>query len=248
MTEPGNSAISISSLSFSFPDGRKALNDISLTIKRGEKVALIGPNGAGKSTLIHHLNGLLPNKLLEMSTVSIFDIPVSEKNLFEIRRKVGILFQHPDDQLFCPTVFEDVAFGPRQFEISTPELSELVSKHLSAVGLINFENRSTEKLSQGEKRRVCLAGILICSPDILAFDEPTSDLDPRGKRQLRELLGSISKTQLIASHDLDWLLGICNRAILLNEGRILADGKIEDILANHDLMVNNGLEIPYSLR
>ncbi|RPH38127.1 ABC transporter ATP-binding protein, partial [bacterium] len=207
----------------------------------------IGPNGAGKSTILLHLNGLLPETFTDSPSVSVMGEPVNSTTAFAIHRKVGLLFQDPDDQLFCPTVFEDVAFGPRQYGLSECEVRAVVEESLRRVGLAGFERRSPHHLSGGEKQRVCLAGVLACRPEILVLDEPTSDLDPRGKRELKALLKTLTSTKVIAYHDLELVLELCSRTIVLDEGLIVADGPTAEILANESFMLAHGLEKPHSL-
>jgi cobalt/nickel transport system ATP-binding protein len=240
--------IAVHGLSYRYPDGHDALLDVSFTLAAGERVALIGPNGAGKSTLLLHLNGLLPDRPPSTPAVTVDGLPVAEANLREIRRKVGLLFQDPDDQLFCPTVWEDVAFGPRQIGLREPELSRLVTESLAQVGLAGFEERLPHHLSRGEKRRACLAGLLACDARALVLDEPTSDLDPRGRRELMALLSRLPVAQLIATHDLEFVVEICPRTIVLDGGRIVADGPTRRLLDDEPLMVAHGLERPHILR
>ena len=240
--------IVVHKLSFSYPDGHDALLDVSFALAPGERVALIGPNGAGKSTLLLHLNGLLPDRPPSTPFVTVDGLPVVEANLREIRRRAGLLFQDPDDQLFCPTVWEDVAFGPRQLGLREPELSRLVTESLAQVGLAGFEERLPHHLSRGEKRRACLAGLLACDARVLVLDEPTSDLDPRGRRELMALLSRLPVTQLIATHDLEFVVEICARTIVLDGGRIVADGPTRRLLDDEPLMLAHGLERPHILR
>jgi cobalt/nickel transport system ATP-binding protein len=240
--------IAVRGLGYSYPDGHDALLDVSFTIAPGERVALIGPNGAGKSTLLLHLNGLLPDRPPATPAVIVDGLPVSEPNLREIRRRIGLLFQDPDDQLFCPTVWEDVAFGPRQLGLREPALSRLVAESLAQVGLAGFEERLPHHLSRGEKRRACLAGLLACDARALVLDEPTSDLDPRGRRELMALLSRLPVTQLIATHDLEFVVEICPRTIVLDGGRIVADGPTRRLLDDEPLMLAHGLERPHILR
>jgi cobalt transport protein ATP-binding subunit len=241
-------AIAVEHLEYRYADGRMALADVSFRIEEGECVGLVGPNGAGKTTLLLHLNGVLPEKPVTASAVSIFGMKVQREQLHEVRRMVGLLFQDPDDQLFCSTVGEDVAFGPAQFGLSTGEVQARVREALASVGLVGYEERAPHHLSGGERRRVCLAGVLACHPRVLALDEPTSDLDPRGKRQLKELLRSIDAAMLIATHDLELVVELCPRVILLDEGRVIADGPTESILGDEELMLAHGLEKPHILR
>jgi len=238
-------AIEVKDLRFRYPDGVEALRGISFTVAEGECVGLIGPNGAGKSTLLLHLNGILPEEFDGAPSVSVFGQPVNAVNLANIRRSVGLLFQDPDDQLFCPTVFEDVAFGPQQFGA---DVSSATRRALTQVGLAGFEKRSPHHLSRGEKRRVCLAGVLAYEPRVLVLDEPTSDLDPRGKRELKVLLCQISATKIIASHDLELVVELCPRVILLDGGQIIADGATAQLLNDEKLMLAHGLERPHILQ
>jgi cobalt/nickel transport system ATP-binding protein len=240
--------IAVRDLSYRYPDGHDALLDVSFTLAPGERVALIGPNGAGKSTLLLHLNGLLPDPPPATPAVIVDGLPVSGPNLREIRRRIGLLFQDPDDQLFCPTVWEDVAFGPRQLGLREPALSRLVAESLAQVGLAGFEERLPHHLSRGEKRRACLAGLLACDARALVLDEPTSDLDPRGRRELMALLSRLPVAQLIATHDLEFVVEICPRTIVLDAGRIVADGPTRRLLDDEPLMLAHGLERPHILR
>jgi cobalt/nickel transport system ATP-binding protein len=244
----GLNLIFVHGLGYSYPDGHAALLDVSFTLAAGERVALIGPNGAGKSTLLLHLNGLLPDRPPSTPAVIVDGLPVAEANLREVRRRVGLLFQDPDDQLFCPTVWEDVAFGPRQLGLREPELSQLVTRSLAQVGLAGFEERLPHHLSRGEKRRACLAGLLACDARVLVLDEPTSDLDPRGRRELMALLSRLPVAQLIATHDLEFVVEICPRTIVLDGGRIVADGPTRRLLDDERLMLAHGLERPHILR
>ncbi|MBF0498858.1 MAG: ABC transporter ATP-binding protein [Candidatus Riflebacteria bacterium] len=247
-------ALELEHLSWTWPDGRVALSDVSFSIADGERVALIGPNGAGKSTLIQHLNGLLPGHFPRggKRTVRVFGCPVEPASFDSVRRDVGVVFQDPDDQLFCETVFEDVAFGPRQFlpdrgDRQSNGVDARVHEALARAGLQGFEERSVDRLSRGEKRRVAIAGVLACEPRLLVLDEPTSDLDPRGKRELLALLKTLPIAHLLVSHDLEWARALCTRAILLDAGRVITDGPIDTLLANEPLMLAHGLECPPSL-
>ncbi len=243
-----NPAIEISNLRYRYHDGTEALHGINFQIAPGECVALLGPNGSGKSTLLLHLNGIFPEKPATDGAVKIFGKPVVEKNLEKIRRRVGLVFQDPDDQLFCPTVEEDVAFGPEQLGLNAAEVLDRVRQSLAQVGLSDFGHRATHHLSHGEKRRVCLAGVLACAPEILVLDEPTSDLDPRGRREFKALLRQIPATKLIATHDLEFAVEMCSRAIVLDSGRIVADGPLRQVLNDEALMLAHGLERPHILR
>jgi len=240
--------LEVKALSYRYPDGHEALRGLSFSMQPGERVALIGPNGAGKSTLLLHLNGLLPDRPPAAAAITVDGLPILEPNLAEVRRRVGLLFQDPDDQLFCPTVWEDVAFGPLQLGIGEPQLSQLVRESLRQVGLAGFEERLPHHLSRGEKRRACLAGLLACDARLLVLDEPTSDLDPRGRRELMALLTRLPVAQLIATHDLEFVVEICPRSIVLDGGRIVADGPTLELLDDEPLMLAHGLERPHILR
>ncbi|MCX5658102.1 MAG: ABC transporter ATP-binding protein [Planctomycetota bacterium] len=240
-------AIELRELSFHYPDGSEALSRVSLSISPGECVALVGPNGAGKSTILLHLNGLLPDGAPSKGAVLIAGRVVDKASLPAIRKSVGLLFQDADDQIFCASVAEDVGFGPRQFGEPESRIEEIVRASLARVGLGGFERRSPQRLSAGEKRRVCLAGVLACDPAVLALDEPTSTLDPRGRRELINLLARIPATRVIATHDLEMVLDLCPRTILLDQGQVVADGPSEEILDNEALMLAHGLERPHSL-
>ncbi len=254
--------VEVADLSYRYPDGQVALSHVSFALAAGECVALVGPNGAGKSTLLWHLNGLLPDRLRDghhhrngaghkhhaPATVRVDGLAVSHANLPQIRRAVGLLFQDPDDQLFGTTVREDVAFGPLNLGLSTNEVRRRVDESLTVVGLSALADRVPHHLSMGERKRACLAGIIACQPKLLALDEPTANLDPRARRQLMGLLGELSCAKLIASHDLEMILDICPRVILLDEGRICADGPTAEILRDEALLEAHGLELPPRLR
>ncbi len=242
------SALEVRGLGYRYPDGTAALEDVTLEVAEGERVALIGPNGAGKSTLLLHLNGLLPERFPSVPAVRVLGTPVAEPHLAAVRAQVGLLFQDPDDQLFCPTVREDVAFGPRQLGLRGAALEARVAGALERVGLAGFEERPPHHLSRGEKRRVCLAGLLACEARLLALDEPTSDLDPRGRRELKGLLETLPVAQVIATHDLEMVVELCPRTIVLDRGRVVAQGATAALLADEALMLAHGLERPHILR
>ncbi|MCX6927746.1 MAG: ABC transporter ATP-binding protein [Verrucomicrobia bacterium] len=243
-----NAAIQIADLSYRYHDGTEALRKVSFSVAQGECVALLGPNGSGKSTLLLHLNGLLPEKLVGNGSVRILGQPITPDNIDSVRRQVGLVFQDPDDQLFCPSVEEDVAFGPRQLGLSEAEVAARVQKSLAEAGLAGFGHRATHHLSHGEKRRACLAGVLACEPAVLVLDEPTSDLDPRGRREFKALLRQITATKVIATHDLELAVEICSRAIVLDRGGVVAEGPVAELLNNEELMLAHGLERPHILR
>jgi cobalt/nickel transport system ATP-binding protein len=241
-------AVSINSLHFQYPDGKIALHGVSFSVGEGECIGLIGPNGSGKSTLLLHLNGILPVSFQGSPHVTILERPLDKTSVRFIRREVGLLFQDPDDQLFCPTVYEDVGFGPKQYGLREDEVHSMIQRALEQTDLLGFEDRSPHHLSGGEKKRVCLAGVLACQPKILALDEPTSNLDPRGKRKLKEILRGLPATKIIATHDLELVVELCSRTIVLDHGRIIADGETTDLLGNEELMLKHGLEMPHILR
>jgi len=243
-----SAAIEVRDLRFRYGEGTEALRGVSFSIAQGECVGLIGPNGAGKSTLLLHLNGLLPESLKGESSVFVDGSPVTADTLHEVRRKVGLLFQDANDQLFCPTVFEDVAFGPQQLGLSEAAIRERVTQALAQAGIPGFEARAPHHLSVGEKRRVCLAGVLACDPSILVLDEPSSSLDPRGRRELKELLSQIPITKLIATHDLELVVELCSRVIVLDDGSVVAQGPTVDLLSDEELMLRHNLEKPHALR
>jgi cobalt/nickel transport system ATP-binding protein len=233
-------------VSFRFEDGVPALDDVSFAVQPGECVALVGPNGAGKSTTLLHLAGLLPEPGTGHGTgeVVLFGECLGRPSRSTAHRRVGLLFQDPDDQLFCPTVGEDVAFGPRQLGLRGAELKARIVDSLGAVGLSGFEGRLPHRLSGGEKKRVALAGLLSYGPEVLVFDEPTGGLDPRGRRQLISVLVGLRATLLVATHDLALVAELCSRTIVLDAGRVVADGRTAELLADDDLMFAHGLERP----
>jgi len=237
-------AIAVDSLSYTYPDGRHALWDISLEIRRGEAVAVVGPNGAGKSTIAMHFNGLL----LGDGTVTVCGIAVDRKTVRAVRRHVGFVFQDPDDQLFMPTVFDDVAFGPLNMGCPPDEVRERVHRALEQVHLDQFDQRAPHHLSGGEKRAASIATVLSMDPEILVLDEPTSTLDARGRRGLIGFLRESDSTRVVITHDLDFVLEVCDRCILMDAGRIAADGPCAQILANQPLLESHGMEVPVSLK
>ncbi len=243
-----NEAIEVARLRYRYHDGTEALRGVSFAIAQGECVGLLGPNGSGKSTLLLHLNGILPDRTSGDGAVRIAGQAISTANLESVRRQVGLLFQDPDDQLFCSTVEEDVAFGPLQLGLDGKQISARVERSLALVGLPGHGHRATHHLSHGEKRRVCLAGVLACEPTVLVLDEPTSDLDPRGRREFKTLLQGIPATKLIATHDLEWVVELCSRVIVLDGGTVVADGPTTEILNDEPLMLAHGLERPHVLR
>jgi cobalt/nickel transport system ATP-binding protein len=232
--------IELTDVSFSYPDGRRALDNVNLVVRAREKVALVGPNGAGKSTLLLHLNGILR----ERGSVAIMGNKLGDGNLGLVRSQVGMVFQHPDDQLFSPTVFEDVAFGPLHMNLDDDEVHRRVSWALAQVGMQGFENRMPHHLSLGEKKRIAIATVLAMQPAILALDEPSGELDPRARRGLIYLLGSLSQTMLVATHDMRLVDELMPRTVVLDGGRVVADGPTQAILSDTVLLDRHGLEPP----
>lgn len=242
-----NAALRVEGVSYRYPEGGLALDNLSFSVAPEECVAVLGPNGAGKSTLLLHLNGLLPEHPPSTPNIWVNGEPLGRNTLGVIRQRVGLLFQDPDDQLISATVFEDVAFGPRQVGLAGAELGERVEKCLKLVSLPGFGRRLPDRLSHGEKRRVCLAGVLACEPSILVLDEPTSDLDPRGRREFKSLLKSLPGAKIIATHDLELVVDLCSRVLVLDGGKLVAEGPAIPILADERLMLAHGLEKPHSL-
>ena len=266
MTGPAIPAVQVRALVYHYPDGRPALRGVDLTIMPGESVALVGPNGAGKSTLLLHLNGILPGTARgaralhghgETSpgrssradpAVWIDGLVVDARNAPEVRRRVGLLFQDPDDQLFSTTVIEDVAFGPLNLGKSKAEARRIAMDCLARVDLAEAADRPPHRLSFGERKRACLAGVLACEPSVLVLDEPTANLDPRARRRFLGLIRSLPATKLIATHDLEMALELCNRAVLLDAGRVVANGLTRNVLGDPALLEAHGLEMPLSLK
>lgn len=244
-------SIEVRDLSFQYPGSQPTLRDVCLRITPGETVALVGPSGAGKSTLLLHFNGLLPitpTRDTQSCPVFINGQPVVRDQLPAIRQLVGFLFQNPDDQLFCPTVGRDVAFGPLNLGLDSDVVATRVRETLEAVGLTGFEERDTLQLSVGERKRVCLAAVLACHPEILVLDEPFSNLDPRSRSALSLILQSFEGTRVLATHDLDRVVDLCDRVLVIDEGKLVADGPTRTILADPLLMERHGLEVPHALR
>uniref|UniRef100_B8HXY8 Cobalt ABC transporter, ATPase subunit n=1 Tax=Cyanothece sp. (strain PCC 7425 / ATCC 29141) TaxID=395961 RepID=B8HXY8_CYAP4 len=237
--------ITLDHVSYHYPDGTVALKEINLAIKATERVALVGANGSGKSTLLLHLNGIF---LPQSGKVTVGNYPVEPSHLTAVRDFVGVVFQNPDDQLFMPTVAEDVAFGPKNQGVRGSLLQNRVTTALHSVGLDpqNYLHRNAYNLSGGEKKRVAIAGVLAMQPQVLVFDEPTAQLDPRSRRHLIHLLQTLPQTQLIATHDLDLALELCDRTVVLNRGELIADGPTVEILQDARLLEQHSLELPLS--
>jgi cobalt/nickel transport system ATP-binding protein len=241
-TDPPPPSLKVEGLAYAYPDGHQALFGVDLTVAKGERVALLGPNGAGKTTLVLHLNGILSGGL---GTVRVAGLPVGARDMAEIRRRVGIVFQDPDDQLFMPTVREDVAFGPAAAGLRGPELEARVLAALDRVGMAEFAERPPHHLSFGQRRRVAVATVLVMEPEILVLDEPSSNLDPASRRELADVLRSLDVTVLMVTHDLPYALELCPRAVVLSDGVIAADGPTRDLLCDEELMRAHRLELPF---
>lgn len=242
--DPSSPVIEIRGLTHRFPDGTRALEDVTLRVGARERVGLVGPNGAGKSTLLAYAAAALPSE-----AVRIGGEPVTRRSAARARSRVGLVFQSPDDQLFLPTVGDDVAFGPLNQRLPPEEVDARVRRSLAAVGLHpGFEARRPHELSGGEKRAVALATVLAMAPEALALDEPTNDLDPRARRSLIAVLQGLETALLVATHDLELVLALCGRVVVLDGGRVVADGPTRALLGDAALMDRHGLEVPLTLR
>lgn len=235
-------AVRVEHLVHVYPDGHRALDGLTLTVHPGERIAVLGPNGAGKTSLMLHLNGVLTPT---SGTVEISGIPLQRKSLRQIRERVGVVFQDPDDQLFMPTVAQDVAFGPANFGLQGAQLAERVQRALEVVSLTDHAGRSPAHLSAGERRRAALATVLACRPEVLVLDEPSANLDPVARRELATTLGALETTLLIVTHDLPYAAQLCQRAVVMDRGVIVADGDVRDILADTELLSRHRLELPW---
>lgn len=233
--------IEVNNLSFRYPDGQQALVDVSLAVYEGERVALVGPNGAGKSTLILHLNGIFAS---QDGHVRVAGLPVAGEHVKKVRALVGLVFQDPDDQLFSPTVFDDVAYGPLYMGLPEDEVRRRVERALAAVGMQGYGDRVPHRLSAGEKKRIALATVLAMEPSVLVLDEPTAGLDPRGRRMLIRLLDSMPQTMIVSTHDLLMVRDLFPRMVILDRGRVVADGPSADLLRDRALLETHGLELP----
>ena len=237
-------AVKTENLSYSYPDGTSALQEISIAVREGEKIAIIGPNGSGKSTLITLLNGVRQGKGL----LEILGLSLNRQNLKQIKQWVGVVFQNPDDQLFCPTIFEDVSFGPLNQGLSAEEVRQRVDTALQSVGLEGYEKRSSFHLSFGERKLASLATVVAMDPRIIALDEPTSNLDLSHRRKIIRWLQKKSHTIILTTHDLDMVLETCQRVLILNKGRIVADGHSQELLKDRIILEQNDLELPLRMQ
>jgi cobalt/nickel transport system ATP-binding protein len=240
---PGS--LRVRGLRSAYPDGHEALLGVDLAVAPGERVALLGPNGAGKTTLVLHLNGILTGQAGQVDVGGLAVDPADRAGLAEIRRRVGVVFQDPDDQLFLPTVAEDVAFGPANLGLRGKALQERVERALAAVGMSGHRDRAPHHLSYGQKRRVAVAGVLAMEPQVLVLDEPSSNLDPAARRELAEILAMLPVTLLMVTHDLPYAWQLCRRSVIMDGGRIVADGATADLLADAGLLARHRLELPY---
>jgi len=239
----GQAAVTVHALSYAYPNGHVALRDVSLTIHDGERVALMGPNGAGKSTLLMHLNGIVRSQR-PRGTIDICGMPLSDDTLRRIRALVGVVFQNPDDQLFSPTVYDDIAYGPLYMGLPKAEIIQRVERALAAVDMSGFEQRMPHQLSLGQRKRISLATVLAMDPHILVLDEPSAGLDPRARRGLIELLATLPQTLIASSHDMRLVRDLFTRAIIMHDGRIVIDAPTEDIIHDEALLEQYGLELP----
>ncbi|MGK5533213.1 energy-coupling factor ABC transporter ATP-binding protein [Streptomyces sp. URMC 129] len=239
---PGDTVLDVSGLAYAYPDGHQALFGVDLTLARGERVALLGPNGAGKTTLVLHLNGILT---AGAGSVRVAGLPVRKDTMAEIRRRVGVVFQDPDDQLFMPTVREDVAFGPANAGLRGAELDARVTRALERVGMAGFADRPPHHLSFGQRRRVAVATVLAMDPEILVLDEPSANLDPAARRELADILVSLDLTLLMVTHDLPYALELCPRSVILSDGVLAADGPTRELLGDDELLRRHRLELPF---
>jgi cobalt/nickel transport system ATP-binding protein len=239
MTTP---VLDLRGLAFAYPDGHQALYGVDLHVHAGERVALLGPNGAGKTTLVLHLNGILS---AGAGAVAVSGLPVTKENLQEVRRRVGVVFQDPDDQLFMPTVRDDVAFGPANLGLRGAALEARVRDALDKVGMADFADRPPHHLSFGQRRRVAVATVLAMEPEILVLDEPSSNLDPASRRELADILRDLDVTVLMVTHDLPYAFELCPRSVVLSGGVVVADGSTYDVLTDDALMAAHRLELPF---
>ena len=233
--------IELRDVHFAYPDGHVALDDVTWSVTAGERVAILGPNGAGKSTLCLHLNGILRP---QSGDVRIAGTAVSDATMLDVRRRVGVVFQDPDDMLFMPTVAQDIAFGPANLGVAEPQLSERVTWALDLVGMSDSRDRPPHHLSFGQRKRVAAAAVLAMQPDVLVLDEPSSNLDPRARREFAEILQRLPQTLVMVTHDLPYAWQLCERAVIVDHGRIAADGPMHEVLSDAALLAAHDLELP----
>ncbi|MCL2818910.1 MAG: ATP-binding cassette domain-containing protein [Actinomycetia bacterium] len=238
-------AIEVKDLSYHYPDGTQALDDVSFLIEHGKRVALLGPNGAGKSTLISHLNGIT---LAQTGQVAIEDVPITEKTVHDVRTRVGVVFQDPDNMLFMTSIGDDISFGPLNMKLPADEVARRVDRALEAMGIAELRDKPGMHTSFGQKKRAALASVLSMEPAVLILDEPTSNLDPRAKREMTQLVSDLDVTLVIATHDMDLAWAMCDTALVLDEGRVVAHGPADEIMTDEDLMLEHGLEVPLAAR
>lgn len=240
-----NCIVRLDNVHYNYEDGKEVLRGINFSVNKGESVGLVGANGEGKSTILMHLTGLLLSK---KGNVYIDEELVEKKTLVSIREKVGFVFQNPEEQLFMTTVYEDVAFGPRNYKLSEDMVYKKVEETLRLVGIEYLMNRSSHKLSGGERHLAAIATVLVLEPEVLVMDEPTAALDPKARRRIINLLNNVSKTKIIATHDLDMVLETCERVIIIKDGKVACDGLAKNILTDEKLMNKYGLELPLCLQ
>ena len=237
--------LEIEKLNYAYPDGHQAIRDINLKIEEGESIALVGANGAGKSSLFKLIIGISE---IKEGSIKVEELAVGKKTLKDIRRKVGMVFQNPDDQLFMTKVYDDIAFGPRNELLTEEEVEERVVNALEQLGITHLRDRMPHRLSGGEKRVIAIASVLAMNPRLILFDEPTSFLDPQARRNVINTLDSLKMTKIIATHDLDMALDICDRVIILHHGSVFADGTVKDILLDENLLSQCHLELPLCMQ
>ncbi|MCL2324024.1 MAG: energy-coupling factor ABC transporter ATP-binding protein [Actinomycetia bacterium] len=234
-------AIELQDLSYRYPDGTEALRDISVTLHHEQRVALLGPNGAGKSTLIAHLNGII---MAQQGTVLVEEVPLTLDTLATVRQRIGIVFQDPDNMLFMTNIADDIAFGPRNLGLPEEEVQRRLARALALTGLEGLAHKPGMHLSFGQKKRAAIAAVLAMEPAVLVLDEPTSNLDPRGRHEMLDFTASLDVTLLVATHDLEAAWELCDRALVLDEGRLVADGDAHRIMRDRELMLAHGLDVP----
>lgn len=237
--------LEIEKLNYAYPDGHQAIRDINLKIEEGESIALVGANGAGKSSLFKLIIGISE---IKEGSIKVEELSVGKKTLKDIRRKVGMVFQNPDDQLFMTKVYDDIAFGPRNELLTEEEVETRVVNALEQLGITHLRDRMPHRLSGGEKRVIAIASVLAMNPRVILFDEPTSFLDPQARRNVINTLDSLKMTKIIATHDLDMALDICDRVIILHHGSVFADGTVKDILLDENLLSQCHLELPLCMQ